>query len=97
MTEHVHEWKATIGVFSNCESFLAICKRPDCNETLSWREAERRWNATEKLRAEDAMPTYDGMIASHYGEGELDPYTVRSLMIILRRRYRAYADTLESK
>ena len=84
MTEHVCEWRATVGVRSHkwedgCECFLAKCRNIDCNKTLSWADVEARLNATERLSAEDAR------VIGQVHEGKTED--------ILR----AYADMLEEK
>ena len=56
MTEHVHEWKLTVG-HSNCKAChyssiegVACCEI--CNESIGPTEIERRLNTTERLSAE---------------------------------------------
>ena len=53
MSDHVHEWKITRWSGYNEES-LAYCIVEGCDAELFGDEAERRFNVTERLSAEDA-------------------------------------------
>ena len=90
MTEHVHEWKLTVG-HSNCKAChyssiegVACCEI--CNESIGPTEIERRLNATERLSAEDARQGTEFLSRVRNSRG----YGFANAL-------RAYADILEGK
>ena len=93
MKEHVHEYQWDEDV--DGVQFLSC--RSGCTDTMFPNEILKRVNATERLNAEDAMPTYD-MVMAHYGnDTDFDPFTVSQVVHLWRKTNRAYAEILEGK
>jgi hypothetical protein len=86
MTEHVkecrhpdgHEWRVT---FKSSDNLYGACTR--CPALLPIAEAERRFNATERLSAKEAK--------------EIAFYLPVTIWKQTKKRLRAYADILEGK
>ena len=89
--QHVHEWSLYETPREGAE---IIC---GCGETMSFGEVERRLNATEMLSAEDAMPTFDKVVAKFTSHVAIDDYTVAAVVHHLRKVYRPYASALEGE
>ena len=108
MTEHV--WTVDYQIFPDDIGPLGVptgaCFAYRNGEEIDCVEIERRLNeyetlkaATERLSAEDAMPSFDGIMESLPEEDKelVDGYTLSTIIHLIRKRNRAYADTLEGK
>ena len=75
--KHVHEWTISIGG--------VFCVNMDCQEEMSFDEAEARLDATERLSAEDARHIIEFWDNS------------TSMRTVADKNLRTYADILEGK
>jgi len=92
MPEHVHEW-GTRHKRHNIYGDVIEVWCPVCGETMPWKDAKARLNATERLSAERARQLSDDLVEAHQ--------TPSGALIELYHddidAIKAYADTLEGK